>query len=535
MGSFNLFRRNRTKNKSFNDDFKTPLERIEEEIEKIRKKRYSDEIEVNPIANIPNFDEFNKFDDIYTIFPFVFNKDDTIAVKAANTINRLFRKKQLYTNRELYQSLRTLDIKPYDIECFEAFDKDVKITLLSIASMNRNGYTREEALKKLVTFNEKSVIPFIIFRLADWVKNIHKIAYKAVEDLLVDENALFFIQNHKLISWFLCVERTDLNGLYGKVIDFISNKQLDSKALKQLGEGERFFYFSSFIEVNGLSNDLITKVINDQYYLNRFLIIKHFEQVENKDFALRQLLFDKAYKLRKASIALLPAESLDTYQSILEKMIFDNFSFVRSEARRLLSLISDYDFNEQYKTALQENKYTVAAILGLSEVAYDNDLSIIKPYLKSDNAKTRSAALYATYSIDQTVGVEQAYTFLEYDTAASTRKTAQKILECEGVDFTRLRILYDKTDKIGKVIILRLFNRYSGWSVAGDYFKALLEEDEKLKNMARVNLQAWYNYTISLGIKQTEEDKRYVLKWYKKAKQNGIPVPATIPLIFGNN
>ena len=46
-------------------------------------------------------------------------------------------------------------------------------------------------------------------------------------------------------------------------------------------------------------------------------------------------------------------------------------------------------------------------------------------------------------------------------------------------------------------------------------------------------LEPWNKYTIRLATRQSQEDKDYVLSWYKKTNELGIKVPENIPFIFG--
>lgn len=96
--------------------------------------------------NIPDFDKFDKYEQITTVFEYILNPDLKIAKKASMTVHRLFNSVRDLKNKPLYNSFRYLDIKKSDIGKFNLFEVHIQITLLCIASMNSNGYSREEAL-----------------------------------------------------------------------------------------------------------------------------------------------------------------------------------------------------------------------------------------------------------------------------------------------------------------------------------------------------------------------------------------------------
>lgn len=481
----------------------------------------------------PDFDKYDEFGQIVTIFDYTLNPDFAIANKAAETINRLFNSVQVFKNKQLYETFRYLRINKADIKKFDRFDKELKVTLLCIVSMNGNGYSREEALNRLIVLQTQRTIPFILFRLADWVPPIMKKAENAIRKFLVAENTTYFIQNHKLISWLLQVQRADLSELCNQIIDSVTQKRLDPEQLNGLNECDRFFYFKSLSKTGLIDSELINQMQNDKYYLIRIILIKQFDKVKYKKAVLIKLLSDKSQKVRQGAVNLIANQELNEYETILGDLIFDNATSVRVEARRLLGKISDCDFIKIYQDSLSMQKQIIGSIIGLSEVSDKSEIPLIQKYLDSDRARIRTASLIGIYNLDSNIGTEKAYQILETENPVSTKRAAEALLAKQGVDFKRLRKLYDLTDSTGKKIILRLFNQFSGWSVAGDFLKALTDEDKKIQLMARVFLESWNNYTISLATMQSKEDKDYVLDWYKKTKEKGIQVPGNIPFIFG--
>lgn len=487
----------------------------------------------NPRFYAPDFDKYDEFGQIVTIFDYTLNPDFAIANKAAETINRLFNSVQVLKNKELYETFRYLRINKTDIKKFDRFDKEIKTTLLCIASMNGNGYSREEALKRLLELQTQRTIPFILFRLADWVAPIRKTAEIAIQKLLVAKNTTYFIQNHKLISWLLQVQRNDLSALYNQIINSVTQKWLVPEQLKRLKEGDRFFYFKSLAKKGVLDNELINQMQTDKYYLIRILLIKHFDIVNNKKAVLIKLLTDKSQKVRQGAVNLIEKQDVNEYETVLRALIFDKSTSVRVEARRLLNKICDCDFVKIYQESISNQKQIIGSILGLSEVSDKSEIPLIEKYLNSERARIKTASLIGIYNLDSKIGTEKAYQILETENPVSTRRAAESLLAKQGIDFKRLRKLYDQTDSTGKKIILRLFNQFSGWSVAGDFLKALTDNDKKIQLMARVFLESWNNYTIRLATNQSTEDKDYVLIWYKKTKEIGIKVPGNIPFIFG--
>ena len=115
-----------------------------------KKKESGQTSPSKPRFYAPDFDKYDEFGQIVTIFDYTLNPDFAIANKAAETVNRLFNSVQVFKNKQLYETFRYLRINKSDIKKFDRFDKETEITLLFIASMNGNGYSREEALNRLI-------------------------------------------------------------------------------------------------------------------------------------------------------------------------------------------------------------------------------------------------------------------------------------------------------------------------------------------------------------------------------------------------
>jgi hypothetical protein len=482
---------------------------------------------------VPDFEKYNEFGQIVPLFEFVMNSDDKIAFKAAEVIHHLFIQKTVFESKQLYDTFNYLRIDKSDIAKFERFPEQVKLTLLCIASVNGNGYSREEALVRLAESKDIRVFPFILFRLADWVKPIREKAEQFIQQYFSPDNALLFIKNHKLILWLLKVERVDLSNLYEEIINCITNNTLDEKTVRLLSDGQRFFYVKTVIQKQVITNEFIDFILRDKYYLNRLLLIRHLDKIDNKRNVILKLIADKSQKVRMNGINWISDQNLFEFRSFLEPMIFDNFATIRITSRNLLNKVGDFDYRNLYKKSIQKDEFLTGSIMGLSEVGDKTDLDLISKYFGSEKPKVKSMALLAMYNLDASAGNESAYTVIENKNPVSTKKIAELILIKQGIEINRLRNIYDKTDSAGKKVILRLINKFGSWSAAGDFLKAMTEKDNELVQLAEIYLTSWEKYTISLGTKQTQEDKNYVMEWYQKAKCLNFKILNSISFIFG--
>jgi hypothetical protein len=335
-----------------------------------------------PYEYEPYFGPENIMGKIYYDFKTLLNSNFNNVEKEANRIHSLFTSVIIYKNKLLYESFRYLKIQKDDIKKFSKFSEEVEITLLCIASLNGNGYSREEALIKLFESKSQRSIPFILFRLADWVKPIREKAEELFRALLVKENTIYFIQNHKLISWLLKVERSDLSDLHNEIIGLITSEYLNKDEVKKLNEGERFFYYKWLVRKDKLNDQIISEMLNEKYFLIKILVIKNFSMISNRTEVLSKLLSDRSQKVRQGAINLIQENEISEFKNILEKLIFDKSGSVRSKARHLLNITDKRDFPKLYKESIENNRYLIGSLLGLSETSNIADLELIKKHLK---------------------------------------------------------------------------------------------------------------------------------------------------------
>ena len=305
---------------------------------------------------VPNFDNMTEFGDINSIFKYVVNVDMNIAQKAAETIHRLLNNINTFRHKELYENFKYIKIDKSDIENFERFPQEIKVSLLCVATLNENGYTREKALIKLTGIKEEKVVPFLLFRLADWVQPIREKAENIVEEYLTEGNTVFLIQNHKLLNWLLSVYRKNLSSLYNKIINSITNKRLAKKDLLILNDGERYFYYKLLFQNEKFDGELTNQILNDKYYLVRLLLIDNLKQIKEPKEIIFGLLTDKSQKVRQKAINFVSQQNIKNYQSFLELLIYDNSAFVRFESRKLLAQIGTWNFREVYKENISRSE-----------------------------------------------------------------------------------------------------------------------------------------------------------------------------------
>jgi hypothetical protein len=111
------------------------------------------------------------------------------------------------------------------------FDKQENIDELLKLADSWNGFEREKAVKQLGTIGNSSALPMLIKRANDWVPQVRAAAYSAIEGLLVEENALIFINKLPIIYHLENCYRNDHENLIQTVESFLLRTENQTKVV----------------------------------------------------------------------------------------------------------------------------------------------------------------------------------------------------------------------------------------------------------------------------------------------------------------
>ena len=492
--------------------------------------------------NRPDFESMTELSQISVIFGWIFNPDPKISRDCAETIHRLLTSHKVFKSKFLYHSLRHISLKKEDMHRFSAFNADVQNSLLCVASMNSNGYVREEALVHLIKSHGEETFPFILFRLADWVPAIRQTAKNGISELIQQRELQFLIRHHKIIDWLLKVERENLRDIHAEITESIfadGNIERIIRDIEAYEERDRYFIFRNLILRDKLDGQILEKILTDKNYLIRLLAVRNMDLVERPEI-LKRLLNDKSQKVRHYAIGKIPEPQLGKFRTELCDMLFDNSTAIRTISRAQLSKISSINYPERYREEIRKNPRP-GNIIGLSEVGDKTDMNMLRAFLKSDSSKLRAAGLFAISNLDYDTAKEQAFELLN-DSAIMVKWTCSHIIPKEKFsdDLPKLRSIYDRGTNDTKRFVLKILSRYGGWDIAGDFLKGIKETDEKISQTASAFLNGWYNYSVRLGTAQKETDKEYVMGIYRDLNTETLSLSNDIkkiideiPFIFG--
>jgi hypothetical protein len=425
---------------------------------------------------------------IHYLIPFLRDNDTEIQNKTCKVITQLFNK--IKTKKGYYDTLKHCSISKSDIEFYDQyFDKEEKLTLFTISSLNRNGYVREIALKKLSEIENSKAIPFIVYRLADWVPTIRNTAIKSLENYKKTKYINALIDNVSIFDWLQKVERTDLSSVYTDIINFVvvENKNFVRENFTKFTDKTKLTVAKQISNSNNIEITDLKLLLADKHYLVRSFAIKHFDKLNQSE--IDKLLNDKSARIRIQTLYQL--NKRNDFYGIIYPFLFDNSATIREFARySLKSNISD--FAKLYNEKLLSKTSIIGSLCGIGETQGRNFTETVEIYLNDEKIKIKKTAFLALKKLD----VEKAYNFA-LDNLDSEFAGIRNV----AIDFLSTSVTPELLEKSRKIYqngqfelkksILNLFSKIGRWTTIADIIIGTIDDDEKIRLLSLGYLQQW--------------------------------------------
>ncbi len=466
-----------------------------------------------------NFSKLFSLYDINYCLGWIYSENKYLRNNAISTIKRIFNIHRKKNINYFQNNTNNVYIKRSDLRLYLQFEPEFSLILFCIASVNSNGYIREEALNYLIKTMNTVSFPFIFYRLNDWVPEVRQIAERAIVHQLPDVSDLL-IKNYKLVDWLKKVKRNDLTSLHKKILDslFKDDKIIPLvDSLKKYDSGQRLYILRHIIANKHLTKSHLLDIVNDKYYLIRLMIIKNIN-LENHQAVFKKLLADKSTKVRAYTINKIEPTNIEEFFLEIQSLLSDQSQAIRAKSRLLIASHRATDFHEYYTKEIKNN-IKVGNILGLAEVGTKKDIDLLTHILESSTGRKKAACLQSLSKLDYKQAQNLSFIHI-YDRSISVKKSCAEIIprNLELSALTKIRKNYKTCDDQTKYYLLKIISQYRRWDVLGDFFIGALEQNKKLKDYSMTCIRRWSGYSTKLGISQTQEDKDYVLLNYHAYK-----------------
>lgn len=455
------------------------------------------------LACLEKFRLEGRSSDVHFLLPLLRDDYEVIRQHTAEVITVLFDK--LRSQNQLYESLKYLNVEIADVKFYSrAFSTDASISLLGIASVNKDGYVRHKALVMLAATKDPRAIRYLLLRLGDWVGNVRKAAAIFLQRFFTDEYRVAFIRELETIEGLRKVGRVDLRSQYWEILDFILEEPLTLVWYKALAVSDkaRLRYVKLYIEQKDTSRTLMSILLSDTNFLIRLHALRQVDRFGAG--VILDFLNDPSSQVRKQALYHLKDKVPHHYYAVLA-LTSDVSASVRDLARYYMRPYA-LDFRSIYKDRIERGDRKIGSILGLAEVGTIDELELLKTHLQTGDPKVKLACLIALQRID----LQQASAFalsLLTDQKDKIRKRCIEILRqaWDGEVMLEAERIYADADITVKKMILRLYNSVGGWDVLSLLIRAVSETDAGTNDLAWHFLQRWRDKALKLFTKPPQE------------------------------
>lgn len=458
--------------------------------------------------------------DILVLVKFLNHDSREIRRSTINSIEILFEKldsKSTYETILRHCTIHKNDIRKY-IKNYSG--KQLQYPL-AIASINSNGYIREDALNHILENDlSESLIQFIIYRLGDWVPEVRIAAERNFNHVLTTGKWESILNHLDLIFWLKKVQRVDLSIIYNKTIEYllIDNSNETYSKFRELSESIRFNLCKEILKLDTVSEISQNTFINDKSYLVRSKIAENLRKTKNPSQLIPILQNDKSALVRQKCLLSRSKISSESGKINFKEFLFDKSATIRNIARFHLK-DSNVNFLEIYKKGLEDNSLLVSSIYSIGEFGSEEEVDLILPYYNSQNGNIKKAAIRTILKLDATRIQSQLLDELN-SKLKSVRKLAIENLSISPNDtvVNRCREIYSSGDVELKLSMLTFFGRVCSYKTLPDLINALDDSNENVVNSAWLHLTNWRKNSISNYTIQDEKDKIRAQEIYGQIK-----------------
>jgi len=440
---------------------------------------------------------------IQSLIPFLKDENKEIQLTTCKVITQLFN--NIETKKSYYDTLKHCDIETSDLDTYnQVFTSEECLILFSIASMNSNGYVREEAIKCLTNSNSEKAIPFIVYRLADWVPSVRKTALKCIENFIKSKYLKALVDNLTLFEWLQKVERINLNQIHSDIMTFVvfENKKYITENFKSFNDKIRISIAKLFSNSTNLKPEELNLLLSDNHFIIRNFAIPHFDKLTQQEIDI--LLKDKSAKIRIQVLYRL--KNKNNFRELIIPFLADKSASIREFARfSLKNCISD--FASIYNDNLLQKKDIIGSLSGLAETSGKKFVDNVVPFLNDKKISIRKKAFLALKQLDDS----KAYIFALQNLGSDYLGIRNIIIAyfsniATTAVLQKARDIYASGQYDLKISMLKLFSQVGKWTTIADIMIGTIDENENIRQISLIYLQQWRDKASSYFIQPTPGD-----------------------------
>jgi hypothetical protein len=429
--------------------------------------------------------EFGDFEELPLIFKCLRDQHMLIREKACQAIGFFWKKAERLNAEETL--FRGLHIDDEDLDYFRIdFDEENYLTLIGIASLNRNGFIREKSVNELGRLHRQQNLKFILLRLRDWVTQVRFSALTAVKAYIGPEDVKGLMAELPLIDQLLDVRRTDLATVHEEIVQCIL-EHASPQDVNAFGDGVRLRYYRHFFKQCDIDESVAGRIFGDSNFLIRLLVLNQAAKfsIPFQKSIVRLALKDKATLVKRKALDK-ARQFLPNHSGEMQSLLLDKTYSVRESARTLLKP-TGMDYIDFYRQNIESG-----GVMGLCDIGGNEYLALYKKHAYSTQARVSTCCLLALNKFDRQLAIQYSLDMLGHR-SGMVRRVAIGILADqatrESLNWVRERC--GQGDLRIKVAAMTVLKRVGGWSVLPDLMDSLSDENADVRKLGWQLLAKW--------------------------------------------
>jgi len=427
---------------------------------------------------------------------------------------RVPQRDSLFRSRDPYGSWKPLE--PVDLARLEGLPFEG--VLLGMTASHKNGFVRQEAVRRLARFDSAAVIPFLLLRANDWVDAVAEEAAASLRARLTPASAPHFARRLDMVARLLGWERRDHRALVESVYRLIREIDDGAHVLAALESSDNTIKRLSYPLAYGLPRageaQLLGRALGERdVVIQRWALKTALEKSSPEIVAGLIPLLDRSRSplLRREALRLRAARFPREAAPFVLEALFDPNASVRESARFLAARAGEADALALYRAELEKSEpgaaaRIAAALAGVGETGRVEDAALVRRFAADPRARVRREVVRAVFRLDPENGDDLFASALE-DSSGAVARMGREALERKAgsLDASRLwSVVVDSKSASARKSAVRLLARLPKWAALEHLLRAEALADPGLARETDEALECWLRQS-NLSFSQPSE------------------------------
>lgn len=354
-----------------------------------------------------------------------------------------------------------------------------------------NGHLREASVRGLGAKPVEGDLPFLLWRLNDWVEPVRVAAGQVVVQRLQPTVVPHLVKCLPLLCRLRTMMRAAGANALERVFGFIAHADCQPALEQGLDSSDREVRrVCAGLLLERAGQDVVERVLKDHDVVVRRQAVGFlFQRPGIISTALPLLLRDSTAAVRGRALDWMIEHTHEDLPRWLRTFLLDRDSRVRS--------LAQWHFEEEdpaafYRRHLSKGPWTVIA--GVGECGAATDAAMVEPFLRDSRPAFRAAAVQALAQLEPNAYAKQFISMVD-DPAAEVCKRACAALQKLTIPPSAeqlFRLMETARHPHARRLLLVMISRSGKWTSLAYLMLALAHEDPTTATEARARLERWF-------------------------------------------